>query len=176
MNTLTLSLIVIMTVGVVSLDLAGADVPSDTVYDKEMIDWWDDLVDSVDKESRVVWTDADWGDDLWVEIEDMGEGTYRIFLFGIAESGAAIEYTITETENGYYTNGPELADGSMASRTYIREPGLAMVAAEEPMRSLPVLSTYAVVLAAAGGALFVVLRRRSQNSGMGRRGPSRTPA
>jgi hypothetical protein len=172
---MALSFMVIMTIGMVSLDIAGADMPSDAVYNKEMIDWWDELVGSVGQESRVVWTDVDWGDDLWVEIEDVGEGTYLISLFGLAESGEAIEYTITETENGYHKNGPALADGSMDSRTYIREAGVAMMAAEEPMERLPELSIYAIVLAAAGGALFVVLRHRSQNSGRGRRETYRAP-
>ena len=177
MKATAISLTVIIMAGMASLGNAGADTPNDTIYNKEMIDWWDDLIESLGDKSSTVWTEPGWGDELWVEIEDMGKNTYQISLFGIAESGEPIVYTITETENGYGAYGPALPDGSMDSRTYIRENGAAMVAAEESMERLPALIIYAgVVSAAAGGVLFVVFRHRAQNSVRGRREPPPTSA
>ena len=80
----------------------------------------DDLIESLGNESSTVWTELGWDDDLWVEIEYVGNNTYRISLFGIAALGTPIVYTITETENGYDKYGPALPDGSMDSRTYVK--------------------------------------------------------
>ena len=90
-----------------------------TVYNPDMTDWWADMIEHLGNESSTVWTEPAWGNEVWVEIEDIGEGTYRISLFGIAESGNSIQYTITETEDGYHKYGPALEDGTMDSRTYV---------------------------------------------------------
>ena len=95
-----------------------ADPPT-TVYNPEMTDWWDDLIESLGDESSAVWTEPGWDDDLWVEIEDVGNNTYQISLF-LSKFGTPIVYTITETENGYDTYGPAMPDGSMDSRTYVK--------------------------------------------------------
>ena len=93
--------------------------PPATVYSPEMTDWWDDLIESLGDESSAVWTEPGWGDDLWVEIEDVGNNTYQISLF-LSKFGTPIVYTITETETGYDKYGPALPDGSMDSRTYVK--------------------------------------------------------
>ena len=95
-----------------------ADPPT-IVYNPEMTDWWDDLIESLGDESSAVWTEPGWDDDLWVEIEDVGNNTYQISLF-LSKFGTPIVYTITETENGYDKYGPALPDGSMDSRTYVK--------------------------------------------------------
>ena len=100
-------------------DVFTTDPPT-TVYNKEMTDWWDDLIESLGNESSTVWTEPGWDDDLWVEIEDVGNNTYRISLFGIAAFGTPIVYTITKTEAGYDTYGSAMPDGSMDSRTYVK--------------------------------------------------------
>ncbi|MDE0266210.1 MAG: hypothetical protein OXK17_04195 [Thaumarchaeota archaeon] len=91
----------------------------DRVYNPDATDWWGELIDSLGDETSATYTEDGWGDELWVEIEDLGGGTYRISLHGIAASGLPIEYTITEIEDGYFAYGPELPDGSMASSTYV---------------------------------------------------------
>ena len=90
------------------------------VYNKDMTDWWEDMIESLGGESRAVWTEPGWSDDMWVEIEDMGSDTYQISLFLPTVSGAPIVYTITETENGYDKYGPAMPDGSMDCRTYVK--------------------------------------------------------
>ena len=91
----------------------------DRVYNPDATDWWGELIDSLGDETSATYTEDGWSDDLWVEIEDLGGGTYRISLYGIAASGLPIEYTITETEDGYFAYGPELPDGSMAEHNYV---------------------------------------------------------
>lgn len=128
MNAKILSLAVAATVaGVVLLIVAGAADDADTrstvetICNKEMIDWWDEMVDSLGEESEAVWTEPDWPDDLWVEIGDIGGGAYRISLFLSGPTDTPIEYTITETENGYQAHGPALQDGRMNPRIYVRD-------------------------------------------------------
>ena len=117
-------LIAIVMIAIAGTAIAGtagvftADPPA-TVYSPEMTDWWDDLIESLGDESSAVWTEPGWGDDLWVEIEDVGNNTYQISLF-LSKFGTPIVYTITETENGYDKYGPALPDGSMDSRTYVK--------------------------------------------------------
>ena len=43
-------------------------------------------------------------------------------MYGIAESGEPIKYTITKTSEGFEKHGPELPDGIMDSRTYSDTP------------------------------------------------------
>ena len=124
-NKQRIPLIAIVMIAIAGTAIAStADVfttdPPTTVYNKEMTDWWDDLIESLGNESSTVWTEPGWDDDLWVEIEDVGNNTYRISLFGIAAFGTPIVYTITETEAGYDTYGPAMPDGSMDSRTYVK--------------------------------------------------------
>ncbi|MCY4492214.1 MAG: hypothetical protein OXC46_12250, partial [Thaumarchaeota archaeon] len=88
-------------------------------YNPDMTDWWGDMIDALGDKSSTIWAEPYWGNDLWVEIEDIGTDKYRISLYGIAASGKVISYTITKTDDGYYAYGPEKEDGSMASRTYV---------------------------------------------------------
>ncbi|MDE0266214.1 MAG: hypothetical protein OXI27_07770 [Thaumarchaeota archaeon] len=98
----------------------SSDTGSDTrIYNPDVTDWWGELIDSLGDETSATYTEDDWGDELWVEIEDLGGDTYRISLYGIAASGMPIEYTITETEDGYHKYGPEKEDGGMYSDTYV---------------------------------------------------------
>ena len=116
-----IAIVMIAIAGTAIASTAGvftADPPT-TVYNPEMTDWWDDLIESLGDESSAVWTEPGWDDDLWVEIEDVGNNTYQISLF-LSKFGTPIVYTITETENGYDKYGPALPDGSMDSRTYVK--------------------------------------------------------
>ena len=111
------------------------------VYNLEMTDWWDDLIESLGNESSAVWTEPGWGDDVWVEIEDVGNNTYRISLFGIAAFDTPIMYTITETEAGYDKYGPAMSDGSMDSRTYIT----TIDADDDILYSQPIKPSYLII-------------------------------
>ena len=98
----------------------SSDAGSDTrIYNPDMTDWWGELIDSLGDETSAIYTEDGWGDELWVEIEDLGGDTYHISLHGISASGLPIEYTITETEDGYFAYGPEFPDGSMGARNYV---------------------------------------------------------
>ena len=94
-----------------------------TTYNPDMTDWWGDMIEALGDRPSMTWTEPGWGSDVWVEIKDIGTDKYRISLYGVAASGEAISYTITETEDGYYAYGPEKEDGSMHSRTYVKSVG-----------------------------------------------------
>ncbi len=107
------------TVGFLVTDSSTVTVTT-TTYNPDMTDWWDDMIEHLDDEKSKIWTEPAWGDEIWVEIEDLGNDMYRISLHGIAASGQPIVYTITETATGYDKYGPALPDGSMDSRSYIK--------------------------------------------------------
>ncbi|MDE0526473.1 MAG: hypothetical protein OXI27_07775 [Thaumarchaeota archaeon] len=88
-------------------------------YNPDVTDWWGDMIEALGDKSSTTWTEPGWSDELRVEIESIGTDTYRVSLYGIAASGNAISYTITETENGYHKYGPEKEDGGMYSDTYV---------------------------------------------------------
>ena len=103
---------------------SGHSVPlaSDKLtHNKDMTDWWADMIESLDGESSAVWTEPGWEGKVWVVIDDIGDDTYRISLHGITAAGSPITYTITETEDGYHKYGPMLQNGTMDSRFYINE-------------------------------------------------------
>ena len=119
MSLMAIAIIAIAGTAIASTAGVFTTDPSTTVYNPEMTDWWDDLIESLGNESSTVWTEPGWDDDLWVEIEDVGNNTYQISLF-LSKFSTPIVYTITETETGYDKYGPALPDGSMDSRTYIK--------------------------------------------------------
>ena len=119
MSLMAIAIITIAGTAIASTAGVFTTDPSTTVYNPEMTDWWDDLIESLGNESSTVWTEPGWDDDLWVEIEDVGNNTYQISLF-LSKFSTPIVYTITETETGYDKYGPALPDGSMDSRTYIK--------------------------------------------------------
>lgn len=92
-------------------------------YNPDMTDWWDDMIEALGDKSSMIWTEPGWDSDVWVEIENIGTDKYRISLYGIAASGEAISYTITETDDGYYKYGPMKKDGTMDSRNYVKSLG-----------------------------------------------------
>ena len=116
MNT-TATLIAV--ISVLALGTATDTFATVTIYNPDMADWWGDMIDALGDKSSTIWAEPYWGNDLWVEIEDIGTDKYRISLYEIAASSKAISYTITKTDDGYYAYGPEKEDGSMASRTYV---------------------------------------------------------
>lgn len=93
------------------------------IYNPDMTDWWGDMIEALGNKPSTTWTEPGWGSDLWVEIENIGTDMYRISLYGIAASGKAISYMITETDDGYVAYGPQQEDGSMAFRTYVTSAG-----------------------------------------------------
>ena len=97
-------------------------IPEDTstVYNPDMTNWWDDLIEHLGNESSVVWYEPGQSNEIWTEIESLGENTYQISLYGIAASGDPIVYTITETTSGYSTYGPVMEDGTMNARSYVK--------------------------------------------------------
>ena len=109
-----------LVLGTMTDDPAATATPT---YNPDMTDWWGDMIEALGDRPSMTWTEPGWGSDMWVEIEDIGTDKYRISLYGIAASGGAISYTITETEDGYYKYGPEKEDGSMDSRTYVKSVG-----------------------------------------------------
>ena len=113
----------IAAVSVLILWTTAGDSATTTTYNPDMTDWWDDMIEALGDRPSMTWTEPGWDGDLWVEIENIGTDKYRISLYGIAASGGAISYTITETEDGYYAYGPEKEDGSMASRIYVKSAG-----------------------------------------------------
>ena len=94
----------------------------ETIYDPDSTEWWGELIESLGSESKTVWTEPGWGDEMWVEIKNLGNGAYLVSLHGIAASGDPIVYSITETDRGFYTYGPMLEDGTMNSRSYVDAP------------------------------------------------------
>ena len=88
-------------------------------YNPDMTNWWGNMIEALGGRPSTIWTEPDWPSDVWVEIEDIGTDKYRISMYGIAESGGTISYTITETDDGYDKYGPEMEDGSMDFRTYV---------------------------------------------------------
>lgn len=128
MNVKIIALAVVMAAGIVSLGvtntvstIATPENAGETVYNPEMVAWWDDMIVALGTDTKTTWTEPGWADaGVSVDIENLGSGTYQISLHGIAASGQAITYTITATENGYDRYGPALPDGGMDSRFYAR--------------------------------------------------------
>ena len=107
-----------------------SDSEKDVGSTQEIVDWWDEMIDSLGKESKAVYTEPDW-DNMWVEIEDIGEDTYKISLFGIAKN-IPITYTITKTKDGYYL---ESTIPGIESKTYVRNTdGKIGLSSQQPLK------------------------------------------
>ena len=131
----------IIIVGGGNVFAASTPVPENapTTYNKDMTDWWDDMVEDLGNDSSKVWTQPEWGDDVYAEIETVNKNTYRITLHGIAAPDDPIKYTIMTTEDGYYKYGPMLEGGTMDSRSYVKTAG------DDALRSQPIKPNWLIL-------------------------------